>query len=154
MSEENLNRVRQLFPAGMDLAAVFANADSLEAARAGYESSFHPDVETLVDPVAAPMVELGPDVDREAATGIDGFITLWRDWLTVWETWVLGPPEFVDADEDRVLVLYEVRAQSKTHQVEMRIDTGTVLTLRDGLITRIELFFERAKALEAAGLSE
>jgi len=96
MSGENVDMVRQLFPAGMDLAAVFADADSLEAARAVYESSFDPAVETVVDPVAAPMVDLGPEISREAAIGIDGFITLWSDWLTVWETWVLGPPEFVD----------------------------------------------------------
>lgn len=85
---------------------------------------------------------------------MDGFLSFWREWLSAWGTWILGPPEFIEVDENRVLLIYEVRARSKTHQVEMTFEGGNLLTLRDGRLTRLELFFERDKALEAAGLSE
>jgi hypothetical protein len=62
--------------------------------------------------------------------------------------------DFVDVDEDRVLVLLDVRARSKTHQAEMPIAAANLLALRDGKVARMELFFERAQAREAAGLTE
>ena len=62
--------------------------------------------------------------------------------------------DFIDVDENRVLVVLDVRARSKTHQVKMPIEGANLLTLRDGRLARLELFLERAQALEAAGLSE
>ena len=32
------------------------------------------------------------------------------------------PTDFIDVDENRVLVMLDVRARSKTHQVEMPIE--------------------------------
>ena len=79
---------------------------------------------------------------------------MWGDWLSAWDTWVLGPPEFIDVDADRVLVGYEVRARSKTGGVEVTIDAANLLTLRSGKLKRLELFFDRKDAIEAAGLAE
>jgi hypothetical protein len=57
-------------------------------------------------------------------------------------------------DENRVLVMLDVRARSKTHQVEMPVEGANLLTIKDGRVARIELFLERSQALEAAGMSE
>jgi hypothetical protein len=62
--------------------------------------------------------------------------------------------EFIDADADRVLVMVDVLARSKTHQVEMPIEGANLLTFREERLARLELFFDRAQALEAAGLRE
>ncbi len=77
-----------------------------------------------------------------------------RDWLSAWESWVVTATDFIDVNENRVLVLLDVRARSKTHHVEMPIEGANLLTLRDGRLARLELFFDRAQALEAAGLRE
>ena len=67
---------------------------------------------------------------------------------------MLVPPDFIDVDENRVLALFEVRARSKTHQVEMPIEAANLWTLRDRKVARLELFLDQAEALEAAGLSD
>ena len=66
----------------------------------------------------------------------------------------MTPTDFIDVDENRVLVMLDIRARSRTHQVEMPVEGANLLTIKDGRMARIELFFERSQALEAAGLSE
>lgn len=157
MTEENLEIVRGFFPGAVDLVAIFDSPDLLNAMRAAIEPFVEPDFETIGDPNAIPM---GPMIGVEGgpsdlfAKGIDGFLDFWRDWITAWESWTVGPPEFIDVDENRVLVCTDVRARSKTDQVEMTIDAANLMTLRDGKVRRLELFFNRENALEAAGLSK
>jgi hypothetical protein len=136
---------------------VFDDPTLLNAMREGIEPFVEPEFKTIGDPNAIPM---GPMIGVAGgppdlfAKGIDGFLDFWRDWITAWESWTLGPAEFIDVDESRVLVSQEVRARSKTDQVELTIDAANLMTLRDGKVTRLELFFNREKALEAAGQSE
>jgi hypothetical protein len=157
MSEENVEIVRRIFPGDIDLVALFGNADLLNATRAGIEPFVEPEFETIGDPNAIPM---GPNIGVEGARrdlfakGIDGFLNFWRDWISAWESWNLGQPEFIDVDEDRVIVSYEVRARSKTDHVEVTIEAANLMTMRDGKLTSLELFFNREDALEAARLSE
>jgi hypothetical protein len=139
------------------MVALVSNADILAAVREGVEPFVEPDFETVGDASAIPI---GPTIGVEGgprglfAKGIDGFLDFWREWNSAWESWNLGTPEFIDVDENRVLVLHEVRARPKTFQVDMTIEGANMMTLREGKVTRIELFFDREKALEAAGLSE
>ena len=153
MSEENVEIVRQI-PWNVDMVPVFTDPELLEATRRVFEPMVDPDVEVVADRTAAPMGDFGPGSAPGTATGIDGFIRFWGEWLSAWESWVTDQPDFIEVDEDRVLVIGEIRARSKTHQVEMSLVGGNLITLRDGLVVRMELFMDRAKALEAAGLSE
>ncbi len=155
MSEENIEIVRGCFPGAVDLVSVFDNPDLFDALREGIEPFVAPDFETIGDPNAIPM---GPMIGVEGgppdlfAKGLDGFVDFWRDWITAWESWSLGPPGFIDVDENRVMVIQEVRARSKTDQVELVIDAANLVTLREEKVTRVELYFNREKALEVAGL--
>jgi ketosteroid isomerase-like protein len=38
--------------------------------------------------------------------------------------------------------------------IDLRASLSSIITVRDGQITKIEFFFDHAQALEAAGLSE
>jgi hypothetical protein len=67
---------------------------------------------------------------------------------------LVRPTEFVEAPGERVLVLMEVRARSKTHQVEMPLKGANLLTIRDRQIARLEMFLDPNEALEAARLRE
>lgn len=79
---------------------------------------------------------------------------LWRDYLSAWNSWVVAPTDFVDVDDEWVLVLQNFKGRSKTHGVEVEQNGGNLLTMRDGKLARLELFFHREDALEAAGLSD
>ena len=115
----------------------------------------HADFETVIAPGQVPMTgtedQGGP---RRVAHGIDGFRSAFGDWLSAWETWVVTPTDFIDVDESHVIVLLNIRARSKTHQVEMPVEGANLLTLSDGKLARLELFFGHEQALEAAGLAE
>jgi hypothetical protein len=158
MSQENVEIVRRLYPGTVDLVATLADPGRVEATRAVFEPLVHPDFETVAVAGQVPLSHAGAEFpegsSRPTYYGLDGFVAAFLDWLSAWESWAVTATDFIDVDENRVLVLLDVRARSKTHQVEMPIDAANLLTLRDGRVARLELFFERAQALEAAGLSE
>jgi hypothetical protein len=155
MSEENVEIVRRLYPDRIDLVASFADPDAMAATRAAFEPWVHDDVETVADAryLMLQGVETGGE-GRPIVYGIDGLINFWRDWLSAWDSWVVSPAEFIGVDADRVLVLLDVQATSKTHGVGVPQEAANLLTLRDGKLARLELFLRRAEALEAVGLSE
>ena len=65
--------------------------------------------------------------------GLDGFVSGFGDWLSAWETWVVTPTDFIDVDENRVLVMLHIRARSKTHQVEMPVEGANLgRSIKDG----------------------
>lgn len=80
-----------------------------------------------------------------------------RSALDSWfEAWAWMQVEVVDVVEvgERVMVTLHQRAKGKGSEVEVEIDSFNVYTVRDGKVTRIELFTEREPALAAAGLTE
>ena len=151
MSEANLETAKALFAAPIDMCAAFATPATLDAARAHFEPLFHPDFETVHDPRAAGL-GIGQSPGEGVSNGIDGFIALWQDYLSAWESWVVTPAGFMDVDDQRVLVLLSYQGRSKTHGAEIALDGGNVLTLRNGRVARVELFFNRLDALEAVRL--
>ena len=153
MSEENVEIAKTIYPGPLDLAAILTTPDALDAARAQFEPLFHPDFKTIHDPRAAGLGMGGP-TGEGVSEGIDGFIALFRDYLSAWNSWVVTPTEFVDVDDERVLVLQNLKGRSKTHDVELELEGGNLLTLRGGKVARLELFFQRPDALKAARLSE
>jgi ketosteroid isomerase-like protein len=151
MSERNLEVAKTLYAGPLDLAEVFATPEALEAGRAQLEPLFQPDFETVHDPKAVGLAIGGAG---GVSKGVDGFIAIWRDFLGAWDSWVVTPVDFVDLGDDRVLVLANYRGRSKTHGAEMTLDGGAVLSFSDGRVARLELFFNRQDALEAAGVPE
>jgi hypothetical protein len=82
MSQENVEVVRQHYPGRID----WADAVDTQAVRPAFESWVHPDFETVVDPDYQ-MLLGGPDA-ATVAGGIDGFVSMLREWLSAWEKWV------------------------------------------------------------------
>jgi hypothetical protein len=152
MSQENVEVVRRLYPGDVDLVAALADRQALEAALGPL---VHPDFETVQVRGAVPVSGAGAqDASRPVVSGLDGFVSGFGDWLSAWQSWVITATDYINVDENRVLVMLDVRARSKTHQVEMPFEGANLLTLRDGRLARLELFFDRSQALQAAGLSE
>jgi ketosteroid isomerase-like protein len=158
MSQENVEVARRIFPGGLDMVALFGKADLLAATRQTIEPLVHPAFETAGDPN---YIAMGPDTGVERggprgllARGVDGFMAFWQDWLTAFEVWHIGQSDFREVDADRVLATYEVRARSKTAQVDMGFNAAHLMTFRDGKLARVELFLNHTDALKAAGLDE
>jgi len=60
----------------------------------------------------------------------------------------------IDVGGDRVLVLSRQTARGKHSGVPIDHEQGDLFTLRDGKIVRYDAYWNRADAIEAAGLSE
>ncbi len=151
MSQENVATARTLYPGAIDLVAAFADLELLQR----FRGLIHPDFEAVFEARNIPM---GPasigETGQPTLHGFDALVRAWREWLSAWETWFITPTEFVDVDDERVLVLMKVRARSKTHRVEMPVEGANLLTIRDGKLARLEMFLDQNEAREAAGVSE
>ena len=155
MSGDNVEVARRLYPGQMDLAAALAD-DAVASTRAAYEPLVHPDFETIADPRYQMLLgDPGEGAGSQSVyRGLDGFIAAFREWLTGWDTWIVTPSEFVDLGHDRVLVLCVITGRSERQGAELTIESGNVVTVDNGKLARVELFFQRADALKAAGLSD
>ena len=70
-----------------------------------------------------------------------------------WERHRSEPQEIRAVDADRVLLISVERFKGRD-AIELEAPFAAVFTLRDGKIARWQAFWDRQKALEAAGLSE
>jgi ketosteroid isomerase-like protein len=85
--------------------------------------------------------------------GVDETNRWLAQWTGAFESWSLDIEEVFDAgDEVVTFVRQHARAGHGGPEVEMRF--AQVWTFRDGLIARMEMYSDRAEALEAAGLRE
>ncbi len=55
---------------------------------------------------------------------------------------------------DRVVVRADWGGRGQASGIDLRSSLTSISTVRDGLIIKVEFFFDHAQALEAAGLSE
>ena len=81
---------------------------------------------------------------------------VWADWLAPWESYRTEIEELRGAG-DRVLALVRDFGRRPDMDAEIELVTGTVWTVREGKVTRVEFFANRAdsaRAFEAAGLLE
>jgi ketosteroid isomerase-like protein len=140
MSQENVEIVRRLYSFSVDAAGIV---------RGDFDEVFldysHPDVE-----VVPPSIY--PDTDV-AYRGPEGVRRWFRQIDEVWDDWRFEPERFFDAG-NRVVVFVRVSGTGKHGGPALTISAGHVLTLRDGRITRADIFLDRSEALEAVGLTE
>ena len=88
---------------------------------------------------------------EKAYVGMEGFRTLWLDWLAPWATQRVEIKEGIDLG-DRVLVLAAVTATVPGSTKGVKSTTAGVWTVSDGKVTRVEFYPDHTEALRAVGL--
>ncbi len=132
MSRENVKTVQRLY-------AAWEHGDF-----AAEMQSYNPDVELVID----------YGFEQSSARGVDAMRDIWRDQLSLWETWSTGPIERVVDEGDHVVVSHRLRARSKRGLPVQMENAGAAFTFEEGRIVRIVATDQMSKALEAVGLSE
>ena len=129
MSEENVETVRSIY-------ARWANGDFSAA------------------DWADPGIEFkGPE--GEHGRGTDVMASRWRDWLGTVDGFTVVPEKFIDAGEDRVLVLTRFGGRGSSSGAPLDdFSGGSLFTFSGEKVTRLALYTGTKEALEAAGLSE
>ena len=100
-------------------------------------------------PAFAQAVEVVTSLER--FHGPAGVVEEAKRWEEMWSDYRFEVQDLVDAG-DKVVLLYRQVGKSKESGVEVEERAGWVYTLREGKITRVEMFQDRETALRAAGL--
>jgi ketosteroid isomerase-like protein len=87
------------------------------------------------------------------ARGRDAAIEIFRSFDETWEAHRSEAEEIRVIDDARIL-LFSVEHFRGRNGIEIVQPCGTIFTLRAGKVVRMQSFWERENALEAAGLSE
>ena len=145
MSQENSEIVRRYF-------------EVLDRTLAAYRAHPGPVSETpFIDELFAcldPDTEWKWPLNSQGFRGREALLRGATDFLETVDDWRIEPEEIVDAGDGQVFAVQRVSARGKGSGVPFEQLIFTALTLRDGKITHIHDYTERAEALEAAGLSE
>jgi uncharacterized protein len=144
MSQENVEVVRGAFEVLTRLMAASA-ADPNRSMRDDYARFAE-----FLDPEFE-LVQATSAVEPGTLRGYQGFVTFIEGGREMWRAAQLEPQEFIAAG-DQVVVLGVFRAQGRASGAEVEQPTGTVWTLRDGKVARVQAFLDPSEALEAAGL--
>jgi ketosteroid isomerase-like protein len=113
---------------------------------------YSPEVEVITarDEAAVPF---GADIE-DVYRGHHGLLALWNRWLEPWDEYRLEPEQLVDCG-DKLIVVFRQRGRGRRSGVELDQPVAFLTTLdSNGITSRLEIFWEPAKALEAAGLSD
>lgn len=92
--------------------------------------------------------------DPDAAThrGLKAIRRYFAQWVEMFEGIDFRAKELIDAG-DKVFAWMRFSGTGTTSGVPVEMEQGQVWTFRCGKVVRVEEYFDRAEALEAAGLS-
>jgi ketosteroid isomerase-like protein len=76
----------------------------------------------------------------------------WRTWLQAWDGFSVEAEEMIAGADGRYVVIQLFRGKGKASGLESEERSACVVTMRDGLIARMEGFWDRNAALQAAGV--
>ena len=130
------------------------NVDLVLAYHSAYNAR---DIDAAVD-LCAPGVDVFPDasvfVESDALVGRDEFRVLLEESWAPWESCSAKTEEVIDIGDGRVLVRGDWGGIGIASGAEIYRSLSTVFTVRSGQISKVEYFFDHAKAMKAVGLSE
>ena len=156
MSQENVEVVRRFYEAGQrsfdaywknprPSAPALEAGDDLDPETEAVLAFLHPEVEYNAVPAA---------LEGGTARGHLGWLKAWDAFLGATDDFGWTFNELSDLGGGEVFVAGEITAKWKGSGMTLTEPRFGVLTLRDGLIVRVDAYRDREEALEAAGLSE
>jgi len=137
MSQENVEIIRRAFG---------------EFAREGWEplmgTVWGPEIVWNMSPTGIP----GLGIYR----GFDELRSFFEDWFGAFpfEEWEQELDEVIDCGEQTVVALTRQRGYGSTSGAVTELEYAQVIKLRGGKVVEVDIYLDRARALEAAGLKE
>jgi ketosteroid isomerase-like protein len=85
-------------------------------------------------------------------TGLAEISAAWRAWLEAWDGFSIEAEGMIAGSDGRYVVMQLFRGTGKASGLESEERSACVVTMRDGLIARMEGFWDSDAALQAAGV--
>jgi ketosteroid isomerase-like protein len=86
--------------------------------------------------------------------GHDAVRRYFEDWSDDFDNLTLTPQQFVELDDERVLVRQRLSGRAKHTGIETELTFFAIYTIREGRFIEVREYVTREEALEAVGLSE
>jgi ketosteroid isomerase-like protein len=130
--------------------------ENVEVVRRHYDAFNRGDLEGTLEPFD-PNIEFIEDADvRPDAGAHHGIAAVQTFFQGMWDSAqevAIEPEEFIEHG-DKVIVVARLYGRFRLTGIQGESRFVKVWTVRSGKITRLQLFADKRKALEAAGLSE
>ena len=129
---------------------------TVDLVKLGFEALQQGDL-ALVEEFTTPdlLIVQPPEVpDSKTYEGPAAVAEAMEDWPNQWEDFRLDLIEVIDVSDDVAVSVTRHRGRGRESGIEMDFQVFYVHRLRDGKLARIDMFFSRERALEAAGSSE
>jgi ketosteroid isomerase-like protein len=131
--------------------------ENVEIVRRTMEAYIGGDREAYYD-LMAEDIEICPDASRwpdaKPFRGREEFRRFNTEIDQDWEGGARAEIKEIFPVDERVVVWSDWGGTGRASGIDLRSNLSAIFTVREGQITKIEFFFDHAKALEAAGLSE
>ena len=101
--------------------------------------------------------EIADGPSRGRWTGLAELAEGWGSFLSVWENYTAEAEDYIELDDERILVPLRNTGQGKASGLdvgEVRSKGANLFHIRNGKVTRLVTYMDHRDALEAAGLSE
>jgi ketosteroid isomerase-like protein len=104
------------------------------------------------EPYAEDVVFVVSGPDGAEYHGIEGLTAAWRDFLSAWDDFRIETERVVRGKGDVYALLMRLQARGKGSGIDTDAQVANVVSMRDGRIARLEMFWDREAALRAAGV--
>lgn len=124
--------------------------------RRGFDAVLVGDMEMFNGLTTPDLVLVQPPEVPDAKTyeGTGAIVEAMEDWPNQWEDFRMDLTEIIDVADEVAVSVTRHRGRGKESGIEMDFEVLYVSRGRDGKLARLEMFFKREQALEAAGLTE
>ncbi len=128
----------------------------MELARRGFEALQRGDLAWLEERATPDLVMVQPPEVPDAKTyeGPTAIADAMEDWPKQWEDFRLDLLEIIDVSDDVLVSVTRHRGRGRESGIEMDFEVFYVQRSRDGKLARMEMYFSREQALDAAGVRE
>jgi ketosteroid isomerase-like protein len=101
--------------------------------------------------------ELADGPEPGSVTGVAEMARSWSHRLGVWEGFHTVPDDYREVDDERVLALYRFSGRGKGSGIDlgpMGMEGACIFHVRNGNVTRLIVYVDRARAFADLGLKE
>jgi ketosteroid isomerase-like protein len=128
--------------------------ENVEIVRRGFAASERGDLTAAFEYADPDMITRRPQLDDRIFRGPEGFLQAFIDWVEDFEEFSVTLEELIDANPSQVLARVHQHAVGTQSGVPVDADFWFVYTFGGGKCVRLEMYVDRDRAREAAGLRE
>jgi ketosteroid isomerase-like protein len=134
MAQENIELIRRTID--------FFNRKEIDRALDAMDENLEMDWSNSIGPLKGTYI------------GRTGVVELWQSFLEAWDEVRWDPQEFIEVDENRVIVVYQLQMRGSRSGIEIDATSAQLWTIIDGKGRKVKLYQSKSDALEGARLSE